>query len=229
MKNFEEISRKLQIHFKNIDYLKEALTHSSFINEHKDWPFRSNERLEFLGDAVLEFIVSDYLIKKFPSRQEGELTVIRAALTRTETLLEIARNLHLEKYILLSKGEKHLLSRESSLLADAVEALIGALYLDQGIKAARKFVEKNILGRIEFLLQKSTIKDPKSIFQERSQATVGITPVYRILSSWGPDHAKHFKAGVFWKKDLIATGEGKSKREAEIEAAKRALIKKGWV
>lgn len=229
IQDFAQIAQKMQLSFNNLDLLKEALTHRSFLNEHKDWPFHHNERLEFLGDSVLGFVVADYLIKQYPQMKEGELTSLRAALVNSDALLEVAQRLDLNKYLLVSKGEAQDLQRKNSyLLANAVEAIIGALYLDQGIEAAKKFIDTYILPKTENILKTASYKDAKSLFQERSQAILGITPVYKSLSSWGPDHNKHFEVGVYLKDELIAKGEGHSKKEAEIQAAQKALDLKHW-
>lgn len=229
MKDFKKIAQALNISFQNFDLLKEALTHRSFLNEHKDWDIPHNERLEFLGDSILGFAVADNLIKQYPQFAEGELTSLRAALVNSDSLLAVAKELKLEDYLLVSHGEaKELKNSRSYLLANAIEALIGALYLDGGIEKAKDFIQKYILSKTETILQTASYKDAKSLFQEKSQELLGITPIYKSLKSWGPDHAKQFEVGVYLNEELVATGEGNSKQEAEIEAAKEALIKKGW-
>ncbi|MGC8651106.1 MAG: ribonuclease III [Minisyncoccia bacterium] len=227
--DFQKIAQALNLPFHNLDLLKEALTHRSFLNENKDWPVPYNERLEFLGDSVLGFIVADYLIQKYPEFQEGNLTSLRAALVNSDALLKVAQELGLEKYLLVSKGEARDLQKgHSYLLANAIEAIIGALYLDKGIEEAKIFIEKNILPKAETILKEASYKDAKSLFQERSQAILGITPTYKSLSSWGPDHNKQFEVGVYLNEELIAKGEGFSKKEAELKAAQRALDIKQW-
>ncbi len=223
--NFHKAEKDFGLTFNNIDFLKQALTHRSFLNEHKNWQkIGHNERLEFLGDAVLEIAVSEYLFRNYPNLQEGELTGIRAALINSDSLLEIANRLDLKNYILVSKGEeKELKKSQPYLLANAVEAIVGALYLDQGIKAAEKFIEKQILVKAPDIIKKRSYKDPKSLFQEKSQKFYGITPSYKIIKSWGPDHNKKFQVGVYLKEKLVASGEGFSKQEAEINAASEAL------
>ncbi|MGC8881126.1 MAG: ribonuclease III [Minisyncoccia bacterium] len=226
---YQELEKKIKIRFNNLDYLKEALAHRSYLNENPNWPYHHNERLEFLGDAVLEMVISDFLFRNYPDFEEGEMTALRANLANTGSLLETANKLGLKKYILLSKGEAKSLSSNSNILANAVEALIGAIYLDQGYNTAEGFIKENILYKIEDILKSKSLKDPKSIFQEISQGKLGITPRYQVISSYGPDHNKVFKVGVFLKKEMVATGEGKSKQEAEINAAKEALKIKGWL
>jgi len=226
---FLELEKKLKVKFNNLDYLKEALTHRSYLNENKLWPYRHNERLEFLGDAVLELIISEYLFKKYPDFQEGQLTALRANLANTSSLIETAKKLEIKKYLLLSKGEAKSLLDNSPLLANAVEAIIGAIYLDMGYLKVREFIEENILYKTEKILSSKSLKDPKSIFQEISQEKFGITPSYKTLSSWGPDHNKRFEVGVFLNEELIAKGEGSSKQEAAQKAAEEALKKKGWI
>jgi ribonuclease-3 len=229
LQDFQKIAQDLNLPFHNLDLLKEALTHRSFLNEHKDWPVPYNERLEFLGDSILGFIVADYLIKKYPEFKEGDLTSLRAALVNSDALLKVAQELRLEKYLLVSRGEaKDLQKGHSYLLANAVEAIIGALYLDRGIEEVRIFIETNILPKAESILETASYKDAKSLFQERSQAILGITPVYKSLTSWGPDHNKQFEVGVYLNDELIAKGEGFSKKEAEIQAAQKALDLKQW-
>jgi len=229
VQDFQKVAQDLNLPFHNFDLLKEALTHRSFLNEHKDWPVPYNERLEFLGDSILGFIVADYLIKKYPEFKEGDLTSLRAALVNSDALLKVAQELGLEKYLLVSKGEaKDLQKGNSYLLANAVEAIIGALYLDRGIEEVRIFIETNILSKAEKILETASYKDAKSLLQEKSQALLGITPIYKSLKSWGPDHNKQFEVGVYLNDELVAKGEGFSKKEAEIQAAQKALDLKQW-
>jgi len=229
MKDFKKITQDLNISFQNFDLLKEALTHRSFLNEHKDWDIPHNERLEFLGDSILGFVVADYLVKHYLQFSEGQLTSLRAALVNSDSLLAIAKELKLEDYLLVSHGEaKELKNSRSYLLANAIEALIGALYIDGGIEKAKDFIERYILSKTETILQTASYKDAKSLFQEKGQELLGITPIYKSLKSWGPDHAKQFEVGVYFNEDLIAQGTGYSKQEAEINAAQKALELKGW-
>jgi ribonuclease-3 len=218
------------LEFKNRDLLIEAFCHRSYLNEHPDFHLPHNERLEFLGDAVLELIVTEYLYKKYPEKNEGELTNWRAALVNAKILGELAKDLGFNDFLLLSKGEeKETGKARLYILANTFEALIGAIYLDQGYEVAKNFVEKNLIERkLPEIIEKGLFKDPKTRFQEEAQERVKITPTYKVLEEWGPDHAKHFVVGVFLGNELIAKGEGTSKQEAEEEAAKNALKIKGW-
>ncbi len=236
-KNFslllEELENKLKIKFNNPDFLREAITHKSYINENNQIAWHHNERLEFLGDAVLELVVTDYLFKEFPKANEGILTNFRAALVNSHSLSKLAKKLELEKYLLLSRGEKNNNSQRGHnyILANAVEAIIGAIYLDNGYKEAEKFIKNNIISELKNILATESWKDPKSLFQEKAQAEENITPIYKIIKEWGPDHAKKFISGVYLKDELVAQGEGESKQESEINAAKNALEikrKQGW-
>jgi ribonuclease-3 len=230
MKNFAILEKSLGLEFKNRDLLIEAFCHRSYLNEHPDFYLPHNERLEFLGDAVLELIVTEYLYKKYPEKNEGELTNWRAALVNAKILGELARELGFNDFLLLSKGEeKETGKARLYILANTFEALIGAIYLDQGYEVAKNFVEKNLIERkLPEIIEKGLFKDPKTRFQEEAQERVKITPTYKVLEEWGPDHAKHFIVGVFLGNELVAKGEGTSKQEAEEEAAKNALKIKGW-
>jgi ribonuclease-3 len=230
MKNFLILEKNLGLEFKNRDLLIEAFCHRSYLNEHPDFPLPHNERLEFLGDAVLELIVTEYLYKKYPEKNEGELTNWRAALVNAKILGELAKDLGFNDFLLLSKGEeKETGKARLYILANTFEALIGAIYLDQGYEVAKNFVEKNLIEKkLPEIIEKGLFKDPKTRFQEEAQERVKITPTYKVLEEWGPDHAKHFIVGVFLGNELIAKGEGSSKQEAEEEAAKNALKIKGW-
>lgn len=227
--DFHQLEKILEIKFDNLDLLKEALTHRSYLNENPRWRFSHNERLEFLGDAALELVVSQYLFHQYPHFEEGFLTNLRAALVNSDSLYEIAKSLKLDKYLLLSRGEARDLTKgRSYLLTNALEAVIGAIYLDQGIKKLHIFLKKVLLTKIEKIILDGSYKDAKSLFQEKSQGILGITPIYKTLKSWGPDHAKQFSIGVYLKDELIAIGEGFSKQEAELNAAQKALVLKGW-
>jgi len=230
MKNFAILEKSLGLEFKNRNLLIEAFCHRSYLNEHPDFPLPHNERLEFLGDAVLELIVTEYLYKKYPEKSEGELTNWRAALVNAKILGEVARELGFNDFLLLSKGEeKETGKARLYILANTFEALIGAIYLDQGYEVAKNFVEKNLIEKkLPEIIEKGLFKDPKTRFQEEAQERVKITPTYKVLEEWGPDHAKHFVVGVFLGDELVAKGEGTSKQEAEEEAAKNALKIKGW-
>jgi len=182
-----------------------------------------------LGDSILGFVIADNLVEQYPQFAEGELTSLRAALVNSDSLLAVAKELKLEDYLLVSRGEaRELKNSRSYLLANTIEALIGALYLDGGIDKAKDFIKKYIFSKAETILQTASYKDAKSLFQEKSQALLGITPIYKSLKSWGPDHAKQFEVGVYLNEDLISQGKGYSKQEAEINAAQKALEMKGW-
>lgn len=225
--NFRKIAQGWGLKFSNLDLFKEALTHRSYLNEHKDWPLSHNERLEFLGDAVLDLIAADYLFKNYPHLQEGKLTNLRASLVNTDSLLEVAKKLRLHNYLLVSHGEeKDLESSRPHPLANAVEAIIGALYSDGGLKEAQPFIQKYILKKTDSIIKNHSYKDPKSLLQEKSQMFLGITPRYKVEKEWGPDHAKQFRVAVYLGEKRLAQGEGFSKQNAEVAAARKALEKK---
>ncbi len=225
----EEFARKLGIKFRNLKLLEEALTHRSFLNEHRNEVLSHNERLEFLGDAVLELVVTDFLFKNYDN-PEGELTAWRAALVNGEMLADISKKIGVESYLRMSKGEaKDTGKARRYILANAMEAIIGAIYLDQGYKVAENFISKNIISNIDRILQEKLYIDPKSHFQEEAQKHAQITPSYKVLSEEGPDHDKKFVMGVFLGEELVGEGEGLSKQEAQREAARNALKNKGWI
>ncbi len=222
---FQTIQKKIQINFKDENLLKNAFVHRSYLNENKDFKGQSNERLEFLGDSVLSIVVSKHLFKKLPNSPEGELTQLRAALVRTETLASVAKMLELGEFLFLAKGEEDTGGRGStSILANTFEALIGAIFLDQGIDSAEKFIDKTILANWKDLL-KNAVYDNKSKLQEVLQRLYHESPNYSLVSSWGPDHARNFEMGVYIGAKLIGTGIGKNKQEAAQNAAKDALSK----
>jgi ribonuclease-3 len=226
---FKELCEKLNLHFKDISVLAKAFTHRSYLNEHRNSGLEHNERLEFLGDAVLELVVTDFLYKEFPKKPEGEMTALRSALVNAQTLSEVALELGLNQYLLLSKGEAKDTGRaRQSILANTIEALIGAVYLDQGYDAAKKFIETHVHVLITDVIDQKKFIDSKSRFQELAQEHVGATPRYELLKEFGPDHDKLFTVGVFLGDTHIATGEGKSKQEAETQAAYKGLQAKKW-
>jgi len=231
MSDFEKLAEKLGVKFNNLDLLKQALTHRSYLNEHRSYKLDHNERLEFLGDAVLELVVTKYLYNNFPN-PEGELTNWRAALVNGEMLAKISKRLGVEEYLLMSKGEsKDTGKARTYLLANAFESITGAIYLDQeknGFSEAEKFILKNVISELPEILENKSYMDPKSRFQEMAQEKVGVTPSYRVLFESGPDHDKKFKVGVFLKDELVAEGEGFSKQEAQRKAAEIGLKAKGW-
>lgn len=209
---------KLGFEFNDIDLLVTALTHRSYVNEHKKVS-EHNERLEFLGDAVLEIVTSDYLFRNF-DYPEGIMTAIRAALVRTESICEAGKELGYEPLVRLSKGEKNGTERAHDvILADCFEAVIGAIYLDQGYEAAREFIAKHILVKTETVIEEGSWRDPKSYVQELAQKIDGTTPVYRTLHEEGPDHDKVFTVGIYVGEALRGKGEGHSKQDAQTHAA----------
>jgi ribonuclease-3 len=217
------LENQIKVQFKNRDLLQSALTHRSYLNENRKWPLAHNERLEFLGDAVLELITTEYLYRNYPN-PEGELTNFRSALVNYKMLSEIAAKLGLDSFILLSKGESKDMGRARQvILANAFEALIGAIYLDAGFESARKFVNEFVITHLDKIMADGKILDPKSKFQELAQEKLGITPHYKVLAEWGPDHNKNFEVGVFIGERQIATGVGSSKQEGEIAAAENGL------
>ncbi len=228
MRDLSELEKKIGVKFNNKETLEQSLVHRSYLNENPDFRLGQNERLEFLGDAVLELAVTEYLYRNYPN-PEGELTNWRAALVNAKMLADIAEEMGLNDFVLLSRGEAKDNGRARSyILANALEALIGAIYYDQGMEAAREFVEKMVLKHLSNILEQGSYRDAKSKFQEEAQERVGVTPGYEVLSERGPDHAKHFKVGVFLQDELVAEGEGPSKQEAQQAAAENGLKKKGW-
>jgi len=223
-----ELESKIGFVFKDKDLLLQALTHRSYINENPSWRLEHNERLEFLGDAVLELVVTEYLYKNYPN-PEGEMTNWRAALVNANILSKITGEFDLNDYVLLSRGEAKDTGRARQyILANAIEALIGAIYLDQGYEPCIEFINRFILKELPTIIEKRLYRDAKSLFQEMAQDKVGITPTYEVLKEWGPDHARNFEVGVFLEKEIIGTGQGPSKQEAQQQAAEDALAKKGW-
>jgi ribonuclease-3 len=220
------LENKINIFFKNENILKEALTHRSYLNENPSWKLPHNERLEFLGDAVLELISTKYLWETHPKFEEGPLTLLRASLVNTKMLAKVAEEVGIQKHLLVSKGEAQMNGRAmETILADAFEALTGAIYIDQGFEVAEKFISEFLLPHLKEIEEKQLYKDPKSSLQEMSQADFKVTPVYKLLSETGPDHARVFTVGVYFGDELKAEGSGASKQEAEAEAAKKALEK----
>lgn len=228
-KDFSKLEEKLKIFFEKKEFLITAFCHRSFLNENPDFSFGNNERLEFLGDAVLELVVTEHLFKEFPQSTEGELTLLRAALVNTEKLSQLAKELGFEEFLLLSKGEEKAQGKgRLTILANAFEAFIGALYLDKGYEACREFIKKFLLVKLPEIIEKRLFKDAKTLFQEKAQEILGITPTYKVLKEEGPDHQKKFIVGVFLGEELIAESEGSSKQEAGEKAAQLALKIKGW-
>ncbi len=227
--DLNEFQKLVGVNFKDLSLLKQAFIHRSYINENKQSGLSHNERLEFLGDAVLELAITDFLYKKYTDKAEGELTAYRSALVNADTCAGIATKLGMGQYLLLSKGESKDTGRARQyILANALEALIGAIYLDQGLEKAESFISKNFTPMIEEIISKGSHVDSKSLFQEKAQEFDGITPAYKTIKETGPDHEKKFTVGVYLGKDLIATGEGESKQDAEQKAAQSAISKRGW-
>ena len=230
MQNLSDLESKLLLKFNNQDFLLQALTHRSYLNEKPSFHLGHNERLEFLGDAVLELVVTEELYGRFPEKPEGELTSFRAALVNSKMLSEVSTELELNEFLLLSRGEAKDIGRARQyILANAFEALVGALYLDQGYADAKNFILRVIMPHLDEVLSEKLYKDPKSLFQEEAQERVGITPNYEVVNEWGPDHDKHFIVGIFLEKEKVAEGEGPSKQTAQEEAARNALHLKGWI
>ncbi len=230
MKDLSAFEEKIGIRFRDADLLTQAFVHRSYLNEHPDFRLGHNERLEFLGDAVIELVVTEYLYKRYPN-PEGELTNWRAALVNANTLSAIAQDdLGMDEYLFLSRGEAKDAGSKARqyILANAIEALIGSVYLDQGWEVVSTFIERFVLSKLAHILEHRLYIDPKSRFQEASQETVGVTPSYRVISETGPDHAKEFDVGVYLGGELVASGKGTSKQDAQIEAARKALEVKGW-
>lgn len=229
MKDFGSLEQKLDISFKNKDLLKQAFLHRSYLNEHSGVGMPHNERLEFLGDAVMELIVTDYLYKTYMDKPEGELTAFRASLVNTNTISDAAKKLGFEDYLLLSKGEaKDTGKARAYILANTFEAFTGALYMDQGYEPARLFIEKSLLPELKTIIAQGLWRDAKSFVQEKSQEYEGVTPSYKVIHDTGPDHDKTFTVGIYFREQKIAEGKGSSKQEAETAAARNALVAKGW-
>ena|SRR3989344_4943482 len=223
MMDLEELEKTLNIKFRNKNLLKNAFIHRSYLNEHSEEKLPNNERLEFLGDSILAFVVSTYLFQNHPDSQEGDLTNFRASLVNSKSLSEVAKRLNLGKFLYLSRGEETTGGREREyLLANTVESLIGAIYLDSGIEKVSSFIKNYILNNLGEIIEKELYKDFKSKMQERSQEVFSITPTYQVIIEEGPDHNKKFRLGVYLGKLLVSEGEGKSKQEAEQKAAKAA-------
>ncbi|MEK7672428.1 MAG: ribonuclease III [Patescibacteria group bacterium] len=225
-KNLEKVTK---VKFKDHDLLTKAFIHKSYLNEHRNENIESNERLEFLGDAVLELAATRHLYEKYPNQDEGDMTSYRSALVKGKHLAEISIELELGKYLILSNGEEKSGGRSKNyILANALEAYIGAIYLQNGYAIAEKFIDKFILKRLDEIIEKGHHLDAKSQFQEFCQEKEDFTPYYEVMEESGPDHNKNFVMGAYIKTDLIAKGQGSSKQKAEEDAAKNALKAKGW-
>lgn len=232
--NLLEFEKILRVCFRNKNLLLQALTHRSYINESHSWPVGHNERLEFLGDSVLDFVVTNYLFEKFPKESEGKLTKLRTALVNQKILTDTANCFDLHKFIFCSKGESQSIKNSQDryngnpITCDALEAVIGAIYLDQGMDVAKEFIHRILLSQFSKIIEQGFLGEYKEFFQEKAQGILRITPYYRIIKESGPDCNKRFLAGAYLGSELIANGEGRSKKEAEIMAAKNALEIKAW-
>jgi ribonuclease-3 len=227
--DLSKFEKTINITFQNKDILKQAFVHRSYLNENKDFPIGHNERLEFLGDAVLELVITDYLYRKFPLKNEGDMTSLRSALVNSTTLHTVGVNIGVNDYLFLSRGESKDTGRARQyILANAIEAIIGAIYMDQGYDKAKEFIYSNITPLMDAVIENETWIDSKSLFQEKAQEYEGVTPAYKTIKEDGPDHDKHFTVGVYLKTELVAKGEGDSKQDAEQIAATNALKEKGW-
>lgn len=229
MKDFTPFEESVDIKFVDKALLQRAFTHRSFINENPRSGFEHNERFEFLGDAVIELIVTDYIFRNYPNSAEGELTAYRSALVNAVVMGEVASEINMNEYLLLSKGEKKDTGRaRQTILANTYESFVGALYLDQGYVPCNTFVLKTLIPRLDNIIKKKAWRDAKSRVQEEAQERVGLTPSYQVISENGPDHDKHFTVGIFFGDKKIAEGKGRSKQEAQQVAAQNAIDKKGW-
>jgi ribonuclease-3 len=230
MKDFSKFEEKIGIVFANKELLRQAFTHRSYINENHGVVSGHNERLEFLGDAVLELVTTEELFEKFPNKSEGELTSIRAAMVNTNSISEAAKKMGADDFLLLSKGEaKDTGKARGYILANTFEAIVGAIYVDSGYANSRKFIAQALFGQIDQIIKNKSYIDSKSLVQEKAQEVIGVTPSYGVLSETGPDHDKNFTIGIYFGDEKIAEGKGKSKQEAEQDAARNALLKKKWI
>ena len=226
---FKKLEKKLNINFKNKDLLIQAFVHRSFLNENPNFELFHNERLEFLGDAVIEHIVTNYLFINYPKKLEGEMTNLRAALVNAKMLSKISKEIGFNDFLLLSQGEiKEKGKARQYILANTFESFIGSLYLDQGTEICKDFIVEHLIKELPNIIKERLFEDDKSNFQKQAQERVSITPTYDVLEESGPDHNKHFIVGVFLGKELIAKGDGFSKQEAEESSAKEALRIKNW-
>ncbi len=228
-RNLEKLEEILGVVFNNKNILKNSLVHRSYLNEHKNFILEHNERLEFLGDAVLELIVTDYLYQNY-KEPEGVLTNWRSSLVNAKSLAIISEKLKIYDYLYLSKGESKDNNKKARnyILSNALEAIIGAIYLDQGYKPTEKFIQSNLIINLKKIIKDKSYIDSKSLFQEKSQELLNITPHYKVISESGPDHNKEFIVGIYINKKLITKGEGNSKQEAQTKAASKALKIKNW-
>ncbi len=226
---YQKFEEKMKLSFSDKELLEQAFTHRSYINENKGLGKSHNERLEFLGDAVLELVITDFLYKKYPETKEGVLTAYRSALVRTESISKAAREMGMNDLLLLSKGEaKDEGKARDYILANTFEAFVGAVYLDAGYDVAKRIIADALFGNIEKVIEEGTWKDSKSLVQEFAQEKYGETPRYELVSAEGPDHDKHFVMAIYFGDKKIAEGKGKSKQHAQQSAAEQALVSEGW-
>ncbi len=224
--NFEELSKTLGTNTAQQVLYLTAFTHRSYLNEHPTYDNPSNERLEFLGDAVLQLVSSEFLYNRYPHAPEGILTNYRAAIVCTPSLAEEAKRLGYGQFLLLSHGEQTTGGRDREyILANTFEAVLGAMYLDQGLEICKEFIDRELFYKVDNIIKNEEYKDAKSKFQEIAQEKYSVTPVYKVLDSWGLDHEKTFKIGVYVENDEFGIGTGKSKQKAEQSAARQALDK----
>lgn len=225
MEQYNEIEEKIGVKFEDKKLLKTAFTHRSYLNENRGQGLQNNERLEFLGDAVLELIISSYLFKNYTDRAEGDLTSIRAAIVRTESIAEETRKLELGQYLKMSKGEEDSGGKEKEyLLANLYEAILGAMYLEHGYDVCRDFVSRTLFLKIDTIISEGLFIDPKTKIQELMQRKYKVTPIYEIVKEDGPDHEKTFTVALFRDTEKLSEGEGPSKQKAEEDAARNAII-----
>jgi len=227
-KDFADLEKIVQVQFNDQELLRQALVHRSYLNENPDFELQHNERLEFLGDAVMELVVTEHLYRTYPN-QEGDLTNWRSALVNSRMIAQAARRLGFEDYLHLSKGEAKDEGRARDyILGNSFEAVTGAIYLDQGFDAAKTFIERELLVELPQILKTKSYVDSKSQLQEKAQELCHVTPQYKVIESFGPDHDKRFKVGVYIEKELAGVGEGTSKQNAQLDAAADALRKRNW-
>jgi len=227
--DFEKIEKKLGFHFNNSELLKQAFTHRSYLNENRKSGVEHNERLEFLGDAVLELVTTEYLYKLYPNKNEGDLTALRSALVNTVSISDVAHGLGFNEFLLLSRGEAKDTGRARQyILANTFESVVGAMFLDLGYEAAQTFIHANLIPTLGEIVEKGTWMDAKSKLQEIVQEKVGVTPRYETVKEVGPDHDKTFTIAVFFGDEKKTEGSGKSKQEAEQEAAKKIMLENKW-
>ena len=227
--DYVKFSQHIGVTFNDINLLREAFTHRSYLNEHRAAGMKHNERLEFLGDAVLELVMTEYLFAKYPDEPEGRLTAYRSALVNTNSISDAASDWGMNDYLLLSRGEAKDTGRARQyIMANTFEAVIGAIFLDQGYDKSKEFIATSLFDRLDNIVEKRLWQDAKSRFQEEAQERTGITPNYVVLKETGPDHDKNFEVGVYIGAELVASGTGRSKQDAEQAAAEAGLLKKAW-